>query len=86
MLYIEDTKPHSNVIFNWLEFWNEGLIIIMCYIMICYAGIGPVEEILKSNVPIAISIVIASLIMAANLGMMLKMNYTKIKFKLVLMK
>ena len=53
----------------------------MCYIMICYSGIGPIEEILKSSAPIAISIVIVGLIMAANLGLMLKMNYTKIKNK-----
>ena len=86
MIYIADTWPHSNEVFNWLEFWNEGLVIIMCYVMICYSGIGPVEEILKTNVPIAISIVIVGLIMAANLGMMLKMNYTKIKNKLELMK
>ena len=86
VIYIADTWPHTNNIFNWLEVWNEGLIILMCYIMICYAGIGPVEEILKSNVPIAISIAIASLIMAANLGTMLKMNYTKIKNKLEMMK
>ena len=86
MIYIADTKPHTSNIFNWLEFWNEGLVIIMCYVMICYSGIGPVEEILKTNVPIAISIVIVGLIMAANLGMMLKMNYTKIKNKLELMK
>ena len=78
-MYIADTLPHTNKIFNWLEFWNEGLIVLICYIMICYAGIGPVEEILQSNAPIIISIVIASLIMAANLSMMLKMNYTKIK-------
>ena len=51
----------------------------MCYIMICYAGIGPVEEILKSSVPITISITITGLMIAANLGVMLKMNYTKIK-------
>ena len=78
-MYIAETLPHTNKIFNWLEFWNEGLIVLICYIMICYAGIGPVDEIVKSNVPIAISIIIASLIMAANLSMMLKMNYIKIK-------
>ena len=78
-MYIADTQPHTNNIFNWLEFFNEGLIIIMCYIMICYAGIGPVEEILKSSVPITISITITGLMIAANLGVMLKMNYTKIK-------
>ena len=82
MIYIADTKPHTSNIFNWLEFWNEGLIIIMCYIMICYAGIGPVEEILESKIPIIISVLITGLMMIANFGVMLSMNFSKIKLKL----
>lgn len=40
VMYIADTKPHSEEIFNCLEFFNEGMISLMCYIMICYTGIG----------------------------------------------
>ena len=43
----------------------------MCYIMICYAGIGPVEEILESRIPIIISVLITGLMMIANFGVML---------------
>ena len=69
-----DTRPHTVSVFNSLEFFNEGMIILMCYIMICYAGIGPVSKILKSKVPIYISILITGAIVAANFGVMMRMT------------
>ena len=46
----------------------------MCYVMICYAGMGPVQEIMKSNVPIYVSLVITGLIVVANFGVMIRMT------------
>ena len=77
VLYIFDCEPHTNEIFNTLEFFNEGMIILMCYIMICYSGLGPVQEIMKSSVPFYISILITALIVFANFGAMIKMTLSK---------
>ena len=57
------------------------MIILMCYIMICYAGIGPVHEIMKSKTPVYISIGITGLIVLANFGVMIRMTVNKIKAK-----
>ena len=82
VIYVSDTKPHTNDIFNHLEFFNEGMIIRMCYIMICYAGIGPHHAIMKSNTPVYISIGVTGIIVLANFGVMIKMTLSKIRDKL----
>ena len=71
ILYVSDTKPHTNNIFNQLEFFNEGMIIMMCYVMIVYTGIGPVQEIMKSNTPVYFSMGITGIIAIANFGVMI---------------
>ena len=53
----------------------------MCYIMICFSGIGPLTEILKSKTPIYLSFAITGLIVAANFGVMIRMTLIKIKDK-----
>ena len=57
------------------------MIISMCYIMICFSGIGPLTEILKSKTPIVLSFTITGLIVAANFGVMIRMTLIKIKDK-----
>ena len=81
VLYVTDAKPHTNDIFNYLEFFNEGMIIFMCYTMICFSGIGPFAEILKSTTPIYFSVGITGLIVVANFGVMIKMTLGKMKDK-----
>ena len=81
VLYVTDAQPHTNDIFNKLEFFNEGMIILMCYTMICFSGIGPFAEILKSTTPIYFSVGITGLIVAANFGVMIKMTLGKMKDK-----
>ena len=81
VLYVTDAKPHTNDIFNYLEFFNEGMIILMCYTMICFSGIGPFAEILKSTTPIYFSVGITGLIVVANFGVMIKMTLGKMKDK-----
>ena len=57
------------------------MIILMCYVMICFSGIGPFAEILKSKTPIFFSVGITGLIVIANFGVMIKMTLTKMKDK-----
>ena len=78
MGYIVSTKPHTNNLFNKLEFFNEGLLILMCYTMIIYSGIGQFNLIIGSPWPILISIVITVLIVVANFFVVIKMNYSKL--------
>ena len=81
VIYVADAKPHTNGIFNKLEFFNEGMIILMCYIMVCYAGIGPIQHIMESQTPIYLSLGVTGLIVIANFGVMFKMTWSKIKEK-----
>ena len=46
--HLFDGELHANDIFNTFEFFNEGMIILMCYIMICYTGIGDSQLIIQS--------------------------------------
>ena len=43
--YIVTSWPHTESIYNKLEFLNEGLIILICYIMIMYSGVISLDEI-----------------------------------------
>ena len=79
--YVWDTRPHTNNIFNKLEIFNEAMIVLMCYIMVAYTGIGPTEYILDATTPIYLSIGITVLIVSANFGVMFKMTFIKIKEK-----
>lgn len=40
IMYVWDQKPHTNHVFNQLELFNESMIILMCYVMVVYTGIG----------------------------------------------
>ena len=71
IIYIFDTKPHTSDVFNKLEFFNEGMIIFMCYVMIVYCGVGYYKDILKSDVPVYFSVGITGLIVIANFGVMI---------------
>ena len=55
------------------------MIILMCYIMVCYTGIGDSQKIIEQQFPILLSLVITALIVMANLGVLLRMTALKIK-------
>ena len=40
VIYIIDSWPHTESHFNTLELFNESLLILLTFIMICYCGIG----------------------------------------------
>jgi len=81
LMYIADTKPHSEDIFNILEFFNEGMITLMCYIMVCFTGIGPSHYIMQSKAPVYLSLSITVLIVIANFSVLIRMTIYKLKQK-----
>jgi len=79
VMYIADSRPHSLSIFNLLEFFNEGMITLMCYIMLCFTGIGPSNMIMQSKTPMYLSLAVTVSIVIANFSVLIKMTYRKIK-------
>merc|ERR1712176_754015 len=79
VMYIADARPHSQHIFNLLEFFNEGMITLMCYIMVCFTGIGPSHIIMHSKIPVYLSLAITVLIVIANFSVLIKMTLRKVK-------
>jgi len=83
-MYTVHAKPHSESIFNTLEFWNEGMIILMCYIMLVYSGIGskePSYDILSEKAPQYLALLVTALIVVPNFGVLIKMTIKKAKQK-----
>lgn len=83
-MYIVYARPHSEDIFNYLEIWNEGLIIMMCYLMLIYTGMGSQEqsfEVLKIKSPQIVSLIVTFLIILANVGVLVRMTLRKAKQK-----
>ena len=39
--YVNDTRPHTNNLFNRLEFFNEGSLMFLAYLMLGYSEILP---------------------------------------------
>ena len=75
VMYVWETKPHTRDIFNKLEFFNEGMIVLMCYIMIGYSGIGSIEYILSSNIQLYISLAMTFFVVIANFCVMFQLTY-----------
>ena len=83
-MYVVYAKPHSEGIFNTLEFWNESMIIVMCYIMLVYTGIGskePSYDILSEKVPQYLALLVTVLIVVPNFGALIIMTIKKAKRK-----
>jgi hypothetical protein len=80
--YIITSKPHTDNIFNNLEYFNEFMIIGMIYIMLTYSGIGNRDDIQFSNIPLYITIAIAAIIILVNIAVMIKLTVEKIKRKI----
>ena len=76
LIYIMHAMPHTESMFNKLEFFNEGMIILMCYIMFVFAGVGD-REILNSDIPLYFCIGISAIIVAVNVFVMLRLYLQK---------
>ena len=40
-IFIVSVKPHTDNMFNLLEYFNEILVMLLAYLMITYSGVGP---------------------------------------------
>ena len=61
VIYILETMPHTHSIYNYLEVFNECLLILLTFIMVTYSGVGAkhlVDDIQESMVPQIVSLVI----------------------------
>ena len=80
MVYIIDSKPHDEDVFTHLEYFNEGALILLCYMMFIYSGIIANKAIFTENkVPLYISIGITAVIVVGNFIVMFRMSFRKIK-------
>ena len=89
IVYIWETMPHTMDLFNKLELFNEGFLILLAFLMICYAGIGDkylTESIQEAIFPQIVSLVIISIIVLANVFVMLKITFSKLLRKCMLKK
>ena len=83
LLYIFDSKPHNMKIFNRLEFFNEGMLMILAYVMLIFSGMIPIDDLLANESCyifaewIGIGITLAICVM--NFFVMGKMTVDKIK-------
>lgn len=86
IIYIMYSMPHTESMFNKLEFFNEGLIVLLVYIMLCWSGIGDRDIIQGSDIPLIISVIIAGIIVIANCYVMLRLYIQKMKQRIHLAK
>ena len=82
MLYILKTKPHTTMIFNYLEFFNEGALIMLAYVMLIFSGMTPLGDLISKNktaytVAEWLGIGIAIAIAVMNFYVMIKMTVDK---------
>lgn len=78
MIYIMISKPHTEDIFISLEYFNEGLLIVLCYLMLIYSGTFGLAITLE-KIPLYVSIGITVLIVVGNFGVLLRNSILKIK-------
>ena len=81
LIYIMQTRPHTRSHFNSLEFFNETLIILMCYIMLVFSGIGDRDLLLDSAVPLYISVILTTILIVTNIGVMAKTTVANMIYK-----
>lgn len=81
VIYIMHAMPHTESMFNKLELFNEGMIILMCYIMFVFAGVGN-RDILASDIPLYACMAISALIVVVNVFVMLRLYLQNARMKI----
>ena len=76
--YINDTRPHTNNIFNRLEFFNEGSLMLLAYLMIGYSDVMPYNT-SGSLLGGIMSVIVVLLIAFANLFVLGYLTFVKLK-------
>ena len=83
ILYIFEARPHNMRIYNRLEFLNEGMLMLLAYVMLIFSGMTPIEDLVANkpcyNFAEWLGIGIALLICIMNFFVMGKMTVDKIK-------
>ena len=79
--YVAKARPHTEYIFNRLEFFNEGMITLMCYLMVVYTGVGDATLISTATLPLALSAFISGVVATVNIGVMILMTIPKLRQK-----
>ena len=71
--------------FNNLEFFNEGALIILAYVMLIFSGMTPIDDLIANDTAYTVAewlgIGIAIAIAVVNFYVMFKMTITKMKAK-----
>ena len=78
--YINDTRPHTNNIFNRLEFFNEGSLMLLAYLMIGYSDVMP-HNTSGSLLAGIMSVNVVVLIASANLFVLGYLTFVKLKVR-----
>ena len=85
MVYILKSRPHTTDIFNYLEFFNEGALITLAYVMLIFSGMTPINDLIANKVAYVVAewsgISIAILIAVVNFYVMFRMTYDKMRVK-----
>ena len=76
--YIVMTKPHSDNMYNELEYFNETLMMLLAYLMLPFAGLGWSVGSMET-LPV---LVVITLITIGNLQVLIRLSYRKIILKL----
>lgn len=86
ILYVFAARPHTTRIFNRLEFFNEGMLIMLAYVMLIFCGLVPIEDLISNKASYVfaewLGIGIAIFICIMNFYVMGKMTVDKIKAKM----
>ena len=80
ILYVYDTMPHTSMLYNRLEFFNEGLLMLLAYFMIAYCGIMPTGD--STRLAYFASLAIVMLVTGANLYVLARLTFDKIALKI----
>jgi len=86
ILYIFAARPHSMRVFNRLEFFNEGMLICLAYVMLIFCGLVPIDDLIANKPSYVfaewLGVGIALFICIMNFYVMGKMTVDKLKAKM----
>ena len=78
LLYIYASRPHKRDLFNWLEYWNEGALMLLAYISFAFTGIVQGQSTGNVLAEVLSQIIIIAIVLA-NFSVLLSRTYLKIK-------
>ena len=76
--YIWTTRPHTESYYNSIELFNEGMLILVGYLMIPYSGIVPMEHVIKINSLVILALSITGTIVIVNFYIVIQLVIKKI--------